>query len=264
MSFKIGFIGVGNMGSSILCGAVNKSGINAGDIYAHSLEFSDKVKSLNINVTNLQDLVAKSDYIMLCVKPSGFENLLKEIKSLPGYESKVYISIAAGITTDYIKGILGDVIVIRTMPNLALLAGGGMTVIAKDSGAGEDALLFTEKIFSGAGKCLRVPERLIDSCTAISGSGPAYVFMFIEALSDAAVKHGISREDAYLLASQTVFGSALMQLETGTHPGVLKDMVCSPGGTTIDAVSALEKAGFRSAVMDAVDACAAKARSMNK
>ena len=264
MSKTVGFIGVGNMGSAILCGAVNNSGLCAGDIYAHSLDFSDKVKSLNINVTNLQDLVVKSDYIMLCVKPNSFRSLLENVKAVPGYENKVYISIAAGITTDYIRSILGSVTVIRTMPNLNLLAGEGMTVIANDSGASEEAIVFAEKIFGGAGKTLRIPEKLIDSCTAISGSGPAYVFMFIEAMADAAVKHGIPRKDAYLLASQTVMGSAAMQLETGIHPGELKDMVCSPGGTTIEAVSALEKAGFRNAVIDAVDKCAQKAISMNK
>lgn len=264
MNKTIGFVGVGNMGSAILCGAVCKAGFNGKDIYAHSLAFSDKVKGLNINVTNLQDLVQKSDYIILCVKPSGFESVLNDIKSVDGYETKVYVSIAAGITIDFIKSILGDVKIIRTMPNLALQAGAGMTVIAPGDGVDEDELVFAERIFSGAGKTLRVPEKLIDPCTAISGSGPAYVFMFIEALADAAVKHGISREDAYLLASQTVMGSALMQQETGVHPAKLKDMVCSPGGTTIEAVAQLEEAGMRNAVIKAVDACAAKAQKMNK
>ncbi len=264
MNSKIGFIGVGNMGSAILCGAVCKAGFNEKDIYAHSLAFSDKVKELNINVTNLQDLVNKSDYIILCVKPNGFEALLHEIKSADGYADKVYVSIAAGITIDYIRGILGDVKVIRTMPNLALQAGAGMTVIATGAGVTEDELAFAERIFSGAGKTLRVPEKLIDPCTAVSGSGPAYVFMFIEAMADAAVKHGIPRADAYILASQTIMGSALMQQDTGIHPAVLKDMVCSPGGTTIEAVAKLEEAGFRNAVISAIDACADKAQKMNK
>ena len=123
---------------------------------------------------------------------------------------------------------------------------------------------FCRKNFFRCRKNPVVEEKLIDSCTAISGSGPAYVFMFIEALADAAVRGGLSRKDAYVLASQTLMGSALLQIETGTHPGELKDMVCSPGGTTIEAVASLEKDGFRSAVMNAVDVCAKKASDILK
>jgi len=118
MNNKIGFVGAGNMGSAILCGAVEKAGFEKCDISVCSLEVSDKVKSLNINVTNLQEVIANSDYIMLCVKPNSFENLLSDIKGTQGYSDKVYVSIAAGITIDYIKSILGDVKVIRTMPNI--------------------------------------------------------------------------------------------------------------------------------------------------
>ena len=264
MNNKIGFVGAGNMGSAIVCGAVNKAGFLCEDIFVHSLVLSDKIKELNINVTDLKELVAKSDYIILCIKPAGFEKLLNEIKSIDGYDTKVYVSIAAGITIDYIKSILGNVKVIRTMPNLPLMAGTGMTVIAKDSLITDEEYALAEKLFSGAGKTLPVEEKLINSCTAISGSGPAYVFMFIEALADAAVREGISRKDAYLLASQTVMGSALMLMETGSHPGALKDMVCSPGGTTIEAVSSLETDGFRAAVMNAVEVCARKAGNLGK
>ncbi len=264
MDKKIGFIGVGNMGSSILCGLVNNNVIKAQNIYAHSLVISDKVKEFDINVTNLQNLVKNSDYIILCIKPQGFADLLHSIKLQEGYDTKVYISIAAGVTIDYIKSILGDVKVIRTMPNIALTVGEGMTVISGDGKASEEELDFAERIFSGAGKTLRVSEKLINSCTAVSGSGPAYAFMFIEALADGAVREGISRSDAYLLASQTLMGSALMQLSTGLCPAQLKDMVCSPGGTTIDAVQSLENDGFRASVMNAVDACARKARAMTK
>ncbi len=264
MNKKIGFIGAGNMGSAILCGAVNKAGFFCEDIFVHSLVISDKVKELNINVTDLKTLINESDYIILCIKPAGFENLLKEIKSVDGYDTKIYVSIAAGITIDYIKSILGQVKVIRTMPNLPLVVGAGMTVIAKDNLVDEREYALAERLFSGAGKTLSADENLINACTAVSGSGPAYVFMFIEALADAAVRGGIPRQDAYLLAAQTVMGSALMLLETGSHPGVLKDMVCSPGGTTIEAVSSLEADGFRAAVMNAVEVCARKAQNMGK
>ncbi len=264
MDKKIGFIGVGNMGSSILCGIINNNIAKSQEIYVHSLEISERVKNFDINVTNLQNLIKNSDYIILCIKPQGFEELLNNIKMHDGYDTKVYISIAAGVTIDYIKSILGDVKVIRTMPNLALTVGEGMTVISGDGKVSEEELDFAEKIFSGAGKTLRVNEKLINSCTAVSGSGPAYAFMFIEALADGAVREGLSRSDAYLLASQTLLGSALMQISTGLCPAQLKDMVCSPGGTTIDAVHSLENDGFRACVMNAVDACARKAEKMTK
>lgn len=264
MNNKIGFVGVGNMGSALLCGVVGSGCVKEEDIFAFSLTFSDKVKSLNINVTSLEELVKKSDYIILCIKPQGFSSLLEKIKAVEGYESKVYISIAAGISIDFIKSILGDVKVIRTMPNLALTVGEGMTVISACDKVLPNEMDFADKLFSSAGKTLKVSEKLIDHSTAISGSGPAYVFMFMEALADAAVKGGISREDAYLLSSQTLLGSAVMQMKTGSHPAELKDMVCSPGGTTIEAVASLEKDGFRTAIISAVDACSKKAKSMQK
>jgi len=264
MTYKVGFIGLGNMGTAILCGAVTKAGFNENDIYAHSLAFSDRAKEFNINVTNLKDLVINSDYIILCVKPSGFEDLLNEIKAVNGYIDKTYISIAAGITLDYMESILGNVRIIRAMPNIALTTGFGMTTLCPNGNANENDLLFAEKLFSGSGKSMRIDEKLMDICTAINGSGPAYVFMFIEALADAAVQGGVPRADAYVLASQTVMGSAFMQLETGIHPAILKDMVCSPGGTTIEAVASLENYGLRSCVINAVKACAEKSKAMSK
>ncbi len=264
MSIKTGFIGVGNMGGSVLCGAIAGGALKREDTYAYSLAYSDKVKSLNINVTTLEDVVKKSDYIILCIKPDGFQNLLSEIKSVDGYENKVYISIAAGITISFIKSILGDVKVIRTMPNLPLSVGGGMTVISPDDKVTKEEICYVDSIFSSSGRTLIVSEDKISAYTALSGSGPAYAFMFIEALADAAVRAGIPRDNAYTVASQTLLGSALMQLETGTHPATLKDMVCSPGGTTIDAVASLENDGFRKTVMNAVNACLEKAEKMKK
>lgn len=264
MNKVIGFVGAGNMGGSIVYGAVSSGVISRENVLINSIDVSEKVKSLNINVTNLEELIKKSDYIILCIKPIGFEALLNEIKNIKGFESKVYISIAAGITIDYIKSILGDVKVIRTMPNLPLFAGGGMTVIAPDSKAEEDDISAAEEIFSASGKTLRISESNINAYTAVSGSGPAYAFMFIEALADGAVRCGIPRKEAYTVAAQTLYGSALMHLETGIHPAELKDMVCSPGGTTIDAVASLEADGFRNAVLNAVDACLKKAEKMKK
>lgn len=264
MSSAIGFIGAGNMGGAILSGLIEKGGFDAKDVYVCDYVISQRVKNLNTNVTNLSTLVVSSDYIILCVKPNGLISLLNEIKNIQGYQNKVYVSIAAGIKISSIKAVLGDVKVIRVMPNVALTAGEGMTVLCCDDKTDESKFDFVSKIFSCSGKVMKTEEKLIDSCTAINGSGPAYVFMFIEALSDAAVKNGIKREDAYKLAAQTVLGSAKMVLESGLHPGVLKDMVCSPGGTTIEAVAVLEEKGFRGAVIDAVDKCAKKASDMGK
>ena len=264
MSCTVGFIGAGNMGGAILSGLMKNGGMDAANVYVCDYVISEKVKKLNINVTNLSTLVAKSDYIILCVKPNSLSNVLNKIKLIDGCEKKVYVSIAAGIKISSIKEILGDVKVVRVMPNVALTSGEGMTVLCRDDKVGSDEFDFACKIFSCSGKILETDEKLIDACTAINGSGPAYVFMFIEALADGAVKNGIKREDAYTLAAQTVLGSAKMLLETGMHPGALKDMVCSPGGTTIEAVAALEENGFRHSVISAVDKCAKKAQEMGK
>lgn len=263
MDKTIGFIGVGSMGGAIVSGMV-ESGYDLQRIALCGHTIPEKFLNLNINVTNLTNLVEKSDYIILCIKPNGFEKLLNEIKSIGGYGEKIFVSVAAGIKISYVRGILGNVKVIRTMPNLPLMCGEGMTAMCRTEEITDTDFKTAERIFSCSGKCTEVGENLIDACTAVSGSGPAYAFMFIEAMADAAVKHGIKREDAYLLASQTLLGSARMQLETGLHPAALKDMVCSPGGTTVAAVAALEEKGFRSAVISAVDACAQRADEMGK
>lgn len=264
MACTVGFVGAGNMGGAIISGIVERGGFAKDSVYVCDHVISDKIRNLNINVTNLSDLVSKSDYIILCVKPNVLPGVLNEIKEIKCYESKVYVSIAAGIKITAIKQILGDVKVVRTMPNLPLVAGEGMTALCRCEKISDSEFAFVSGIFSSSGKSRETDEALIDACTAINGSGPAYVFMFIEALADAAVNNGLKRSDAYVLAAQTVLGSAKMLLETEKHPGELKDMVCSPGGTTIAAVAALEENGFRHAVMSAVDACAKKAADMGK
>ena len=183
-------------------------------------------------------------------------------KEIKGFNEKLFISIAAGFTLWSIERIMGDIRAIRVMPNICLKSLEGMTVIASNEHATDTDLSLSEKIFGSCGKTAVVKEGLIDGCTAINGSGPAYVFMFMEALADAAVKQGIDRETAYLLAGQTVLGSAKLMMDTSIHPGKLKDMVCSPGGTTIEAVSMLETKGFRDSVISAVDACAKKAEAL--
>ena len=261
---KIGFIGAGNMGGAIISGMISGKAFEKTDINVCDLKIPDSILSLGINPMDLEDCVANSDYIILAVKPAGLGSVLEKVKTVASYGDKTYISIAAGYKIENIEKILGNVRIIRVMPNLCLKAGEGMTVVCANDNCTNLQLETAQKIFSSCGKTAIVKENLIDACTAINGSGPAYVFMFMEALADAAVKHGIDRETAYLLAGQTVLGSAKLLLDSKIHPGELKDMVCSPGGTTIEAVASLEEAGFRNAVLSAVDACAKKADEMSK
>lgn len=261
---NLGFIGAGNMGGAIIGGIVAAKSFCPDSIYVCDTNLNGDILNLGINKTCLADTVRKSDFIVLAVKPNILASVLEDIKKTETYSSKTFISIAAGYKIQSISDILGKVKIIRVMPNICLKSKEGMTVISSNDLCQEDDIKIAEKIFGSCGKTALVKESLIDSCTAINGSGPAYVFMFMEALADAAVKHGIDRETAYLLSAQTVLGSAKLMLETHLHPGILKDMVCSPGGTTIEAVSVLEQKGLRDAVISAVDECAKKAEDMSK
>ena len=176
------------------------------------------------------------------------------------------ISIAAGWTVDMLADALEDTgaTYLRVMPNTPAMVGEGMTALCDDSTFSKDDFAFAKGIFDAVGRTVILPERLFDGVIAISGSSPAYVFMMIEAMADAGVREGLPRACAYEMASQAVLGSALMVLSSGTHPASLKDAVCSPGGTTIEAVEELERKGFRGAIMDAMKACADKSREMSK
>ncbi len=252
-----GFIGTGNMGSAIIGGIIGKTQcINAYDI--------KKNENLKVDYKeSIADLVNESDVVVFCVKPNMFETVLAEVKTAD-YKDKLFISIAAGITKDFIKKHLGDVKLVRVMPNLPLCVGEGMSVVCPDGGLSADDTEAVKLIFESSGKMCIMSEDCINKAIAVNGSGPAYVFMFIEAMADALVKNGIDRENSYTLAAQTVLGSAKMLLETKLHPGILKDMVCSPAGTTIDAVIDLEKNGFRHSVMSAVQKCTEKSVEMSK
>lgn len=260
----IGFIGAGNMGSSIISGMIIRGGVNSSDVYVTDPRVSDEIKALGVNVCELEDTVRSSDYIVLAVKPNIMGDVLERISKITQTEEKVFITIAAGIDIAYMKNGLGKKRkIVRVMPNLPMSVGEGMSVICGSDEVSENELAAAVKIFSCVGKtAVSNSEDMIDKCIAINGSAPAYVFMFIEALADGAVKNGVPRKDAYELAAQTVLGSAKLVLDTGKHPGALKDMVCSPGGTTIDAVCSLEADGFRSAVINAVEACTQKAETM--
>ena len=202
-------------------------------------------------------------YLILAVKPNFFDAVFSEIRDVVTPE-QVVISLAPGVTISNITERLGgNVRVARAMPNTPAMLGEGMTGISCGEGScTEEEKETVRDIFSSCGRVEMVEERLMDAVGCVSGSSPAFVYMFIEALADGGVKYGLPRKTAYAMAAQTVLGSAKMILETGKHPGQLKDEVCSPGGTTIAGVSALEEHGLRNAVIKAADACYEKTQSM--
>lgn len=263
---KIGFIGCGNMASAII-GGILKNGIYADtDIYGMDLskEAAERVRQkYNINIVDSDVELAKQvDLLVLSVKPQYYEDVISNIREAVTDE-QIIITIAPGKTLKWLREEFAKhVKIVRAMPNTPAQVGEGMTALCMNAYVTEEELEAVEKIFSGIGKYEIVQEDLMDTVTAVSGSSPAYVFMMIEAMADAAVMGGMQRAQAYEFAAQAVAGSAKMVLETGRHPADLKDMVCSPRGTTIEAVKALEEKGFRSALIEGMCACMDKASKM--
>ncbi len=201
---------------------------------------------------------------MLCltVKPQFYDKVIGEIRDVLQLR-QIIVTVAPGKTLACLEEALGKgTKIIRTMPNTPAMVKKGMTAICPNEHVTQEELETVRGLFKGFSETEIVAERLMDTVTGISGSSPAYVCLFIEAMADAAVSEGMPRTQAYKFAAQAILGSAQMVLETGIHPGELKDMVCSPGGTTIEAVRVLEEKGFRSAVMEAVKACVRKSRQM--
>lgn len=265
---NIGFIGCGNMAQAMIggilkAGLVNPENIIASDPYAKFL--ADMKSRYGINTAAENNTVAGfSDIIVLAVKPFKYGDVIAEVKDLvkPG---AIIVTIAAGISIDFVEKAFGKAIkVVRTMPNTPALVGEGMAAVCCNKEVSQAELETVVKIFESFGKAEVIEERLMDAIPAISGSSPAYVYMFIEALADGGVLQGIPRDKAYKLAAQAVLGAAKMVLETGEHPGSLKDKVCSPGGTTIEAVYTLEKNNFRGTVISAMESCTEKAIKLSK
>ncbi len=260
---KIGIIGAGNMSTAITKGLI-AAGTTPSDIFVSdiSAEKLEKAAALGVNTGENAQAAAFGDAVILAIKPSIFEKALPALaKVLSG---KLVISIAAGLTISFVRSLLPDSRVVRLMPNTPALVGEGMTAISYEAPATKEDALLVETIFSAVGKCMQVPESLMDAVVAVSGSGPAYVYMLIDAMAAGGVVLGLTKKDALTLAAQTVLGAAKMVLETGTHPAELCDNVCSPGGTTIAAVEALEKGGFRATVLEAEKKCAEKSRALKK
>lgn len=263
---KIGFIGCGNMGQAMLAGMLDSGKVQPENVIVSAktsatremlkLEYRVCTEEKNI------DIVKQADMIFLAVKPQYYEEVIKEVSDAFTMD-KIMISIAPGKTFAWMEEMLGKPAkVVRAMPNTPSLVKEGMVGICGNEKVTDEELNAICDICSSFSKVEVVSEGLMDVVTAVSGSSPAYVFMFIEAMADAAVEGGMPRKQAYTFAAQAVLGSAKMVLETGMHPGELKDMVCSPGGTTIEAVRVLEQKGMRASIMDAMKACLDKSRKM--
>ncbi len=262
----LGFIGCGNMAQAMLKGITGKklyapSEIMAADHSEQALETAKANLGIQVTTDNCE-VASQADVLVLAVKPFHFETVITEIRDVVKPETLI-ISIAAGQTIANIEGLFGkNIKLVRSMPNTPALVLEGAAGVCFNAEVSEDEKKTAMALFSSFGIAHEVSESLIDTVVGVSGSSPAYVFMFIEAMADAAVADGMPRAQAYELAAQAVLGSAKMVLETGKHPGELKDMVCSPAGTTIEAVRVLEKEGFRSAVIEAQKACVKRAKEM--
>lgn len=263
---KLGFIGTGNMAGAIMGGIIKEGVFKAeemigSDIFAPGREKAKADYGIHVTADN-REVVEKSEVIILSVKPQFYADTIAGIKDLVT-DDKMIITIAPGKTLAWLEEQFGKKVkIIRTMPNTPAMVGEGMTAACPNSYVTEEELKYAVSILSAFGQVEVVSEKLMDVVVSVSGSAPAYVFLFIEAMADAAVADGMPRPQAYKFAAQTVYGSAKMVMETGRHPGELKDMVCSPAGTTIEAVRVLERNGFRSAVIEAMKACTEISKSL--
>ena len=266
MSDTIGFIGAGNMGKAMIEGICKKEkqrNIFVCDHHEDTLAYLEN--NYNVRVSkDVTKVAMESDILFLCVKPKDYKNLIQTI-SKHVKEHVIIVDIAAGITIQNVKDFFGfDIKVVKAMPNTPALVQEAMSAISFDSCVTQEEQDKIYDLFTCFGKCEVVDESMMDAITCVSGSSPAYVFMMIEAMADGAVKQGLPRKQAYIFAAQTLLGSAKMVLETNEHPAVLKDRVCSPAGTTIEAVQELERTGFRSSILSAMEVCARKSKEMTK
>lgn len=263
---RLGVLGSGKMATAMVSGLIGsecfqRQRILASDPIPEARTAFQESTGAAVTESNLE-VVQSSDVILLCVKPAMVVGVLSSVREALD-ASKLVVSIAAGVSLETLASAAGSACrLMRAMPNTPALVGASATAYALGPNATEDDAASAQKWFGSVGLSVAVPESLMDAVTGLSGSGPAYAYLFLEALSDAGVAEGLARETATKLAAQTLLGAATMVLETGRHPGELKDMVTSPGGTTIEAVCALERSGLRAAAMNAVRAAAARSREL--
>lgn len=255
--YKIAFIGMGNMGSAIAKGLLKKEDVKN---MAFTRKSSEKAREFENNtgikyIEDVKELVKSSQYIMCAVKPQMYDQVLPCLKNL-SIRDKIIISLAPGISISKIKEYVGEARIVRAMPNTPALVGEGMTGICYDEkDFTDEEILQIDYIFSSFGKYVKVEEKYMNAIVCMSGSSPAYMYMFIDVLANCGLALGLGKLESIKLVAQTMLGTAKTVLETGEHPEVLKDKVCSPAGTTIAGVMALEENGFRKAVQKANEAC---------
>ncbi|MFW5999322.1 MAG: pyrroline-5-carboxylate reductase [Halanaerobiaceae bacterium] len=262
---KLAIIGLGNMGTALLEGIIDSGILRVEDIIGCDIKVNNKEKNPEYRdirtIKNNKFGVKKADVVLLAVKPQVIDQVLDDIRGV--LDGKLLISIAAGISLSHLKrNIPPSVRTVRVMPNTPALIGKGISAFCCDPDLEAGEKEFVGNLLAGAGEVVEIEEELMDAVTGLSGSGPAFVYIIIEALADAGVLNGLNREDALKLAAATVEGTAAMVRESGLHPAELKDMVTSPGGTTINGVRSLEEAGLRSALIEAVKTAADRSREL--
>lgn len=262
----IGFIGCGNMGKAFVSGILKAKIIDKDHLYisnAHPEKLASFAAQHQLKISNNQQVAQNSDILFLAIKPNKYATIIDEIKKDVNDET-ILVSIAAGISiADIITMFQQEKKVAKVMPNTPASVQCAMSAVTFNEQMIETDQAQIITLLNSIGKCEIVEEQMMDAVTAVSGSAPAYMFMMLEAMGDGAVNAGMPRDQAYIFAAQTMLGSAQMYLQSKTHPASLKDMVCSPNGTTIEALTALEANGFRNAVLSAMSACIKKSRAMN-
>ncbi len=268
MNKQLGFIGCGNIAGAMIRGIVKKGTVEGRNIAVFDIH-GEKTKAMSQEcgvraAQSAKQAVADADFVFVCVEPSGVAEVAEEIKGALK-ESAVVISPAAGVSAEKLSGYFGpSVKTLRIMPNLPITVGAGMTMICATDRIGKEELETIRQLILSFGNAEVLDEKYVNAFTACASSSPAMVFMLIEAMADAAVLMGLTRAQAYAITAKAVEGSAKMVSETGAHPAVLKDRVCSPGGTTIEMVASLEQSGLRGSVIEALDACHEKCELLSR
>jgi pyrroline-5-carboxylate reductase len=264
---ELGIIGVGKIGAALINRFINTSTLERENIVmfdTNETRLSERQTDFNIEIAKDNvSLVKSTRYILIAVIPQVIDKLLEEIAPVIT-ENHIIVSIAAGVSIEHIESIIKKPIgIIRIMTNVPAIVGAAATVIACNTQVKETEKDFIQKLFNSVGMVVKLNETHMDAVTGLSGSGPAYIFIIIEALADGGVKMGLPRDISQKIAAQTVLGSAKLLLETNRHPGELKDMVATPGGTTITAIHELESAKLRATLIRAVEAATLKSKALN-
>ncbi|OLS25472.1 MAG: Pyrroline-5-carboxylate reductase [Candidatus Heimdallarchaeota archaeon LC_3] len=264
---SIGVIGTGKMGTSLVRGLLKEKLVKPDQIFAYDILEDIPMKlakdtGINVALNNLQ-IVEQCTIVFICVKPQVFETTLQKLQTKFTNDHLV-ISIVAGVPLITIERLTGTARCVRVMPNMALQVGEGAAGFSLGTRNDNRDAEIVELVFGSLGKVFQFPEYLLDAVTGLSGTGPAYVFVLIEALTDGGVLVGLPRQEAFILSAQTVMGAAKLLLEQNVHPGVLKDAIMSPGGTTASALQLMEARGFRSILIDAVEAATKKSQFLGQ